>query len=150
MSDILEFNHTDKSLSESDIETLKDFYRHYHKKFWCFKKSYKRFKVLDQIITISGICLLIIGTITGGITLDPVIIGVLNGASVLVASIGKSKNYKKKIEMAKIAFTTYEKVLVELRSALRGDDFNKNEFIDIMKIVDETIIDQTPLADRFS
>ena len=31
--------------------------------------------------------------------------------------------------MTKIAFTTHEKVLVELRSALRGDEFNKNEFI---------------------
>ena len=52
--------------------------------------------------------------------------------------------------MSKIAFTTYEKVLVELRSALRGDDFDKNEFIDKMKIIDEMIIDQTPLADRFA
>ena len=59
------------------------------------------------------------------------------------------KNYKKKIEMTKIAFTTYEKVLVELRSALRGDEFNKNKFIDKMKLIDEMIIDQTPLADRF-
>ena len=52
--------------------------------------------------------------------------------------------------MTKIAFTTHEKVLVELRSALRGDDFDKNEFIDKMKITDEMIIDQTPLAGRFS
>ena len=42
-----------------------------------------------------------------------------------------------------------KKVLVELRSALRGDEFNKNEFIDKMKLIDEMIIDQTPLADRF-
>lgn len=46
------------------------------------------------------------------------------------------ENYKKKIEMAKISFTTYEKVLVKLRSALRGDDFDENEFIDKMKIID--------------
>ena len=50
--------------------------------------------------------------------------------------------------MTKIAFTTYDKVLVELRSAFRGDEF-KNEFIDKMKILDEMIIDQTPLADKF-
>ena len=51
--------------------------------------------------------------------------------------------------MTKIAFRTYEKVLVELRSALRGDEFNKNEFIDKIKLIDEMIIDQTPLADKF-
>lgn len=72
------------------------------------------------------------------------------GAGILVASIGKMKNYKRKIEMSRIAFITYEKVLVELRSALRGDEFNKKEFIDKMKLIDNMIIDQTPLADRFA
>ena len=52
--------------------------------------------------------------------------------------------------MTQRAFTTYDKVLVELRSALRGDSFNKQEFIDRMKLIDEMIIDQTPLADRFA
>ena len=66
-----------------------------------------------------------------------------------MASLGKKKNYKKKIEMSQIAFTTYDKVLVELRSALRGDEFNKQEFIDRMKLTDEMIIDQTPIAGRF-
>ena len=53
------------------------------------------------------------------------------------------------MEMTQIAFTTYEKVLVELRSALRGDEWSKQDFIDRMKLIDEMIIDQTPLADRF-
>ena len=51
--------------------------------------------------------------------------------------------------MLKIGFTSYEKVLAELRSALRGDEFNKEQFIDKMKVIDEMIIDQTPLADKY-
>ena len=149
MKDIFEFNRIDNSLSESDIETLKEFYKHYHKKYWCFKKAYKRYKRLDESITISGAELVIIGSITGGITLNPIILGIINGAGVLVASIGKVQNYKKKMEMSRIAYTTYDKVLVEVRSALRGDEFNKQDFIESMKIMDEIIIDQTPLADRF-
>ena len=150
MKDIFEINHIDKNLLESDIETLKDFYKHYRKKFWCFKKSHKRFKLPDETITVSGICLVIIGIITGGITLNPIVLVAVNGAGVLVASIRKMKNYKKKMEMSRVAFTTYKKVLVELRSALRGDSFDKNQFIDKMKLIDEMIIDQTPLADRFA
>ena len=150
MKDVFEFNHIDKSLSETDIKTLKDFYKHYHKKYWCFKKSFKRYKILDETLSLSGVGLVIIGTIAGGITLNPIIMGVINGAGVLVSSLSKLKNYKKKTEMTQIAFTTYEKVLVELRSALRGDDFNKQEFIDRMKLIDEMIIDQSPLADKFS
>ena len=150
MKDILEFNHIDGSLSESDIKTLKDFHSHYHKKYWCFKMSYKSYKFLDDVFTISGICLVSIGTIAGGITLNPVVLGVVNGAGVVVAGIGKKKNYKRKIEMSRIAFTTYEKVLVELRAALRGNEWDKEEFVNRMKLVDEMIIDQTPIADRFA
>ena len=149
MKDIFEFNHIDKSLSESDVKTLKDFYSHYHKIYWCFKKCYKSYKFLDIFFTISGICLVAIGTISGGITLNPVVLGVVNGAGVIIAGVGKKNNYKRKIEMSRIAFTTYEKVLVELRAALRGDEWNKQEFVDRMKLVDEMIIDQTPIADRF-
>ena len=91
-----------------------------------------------------------IGTISGGITLNPVVLGVINGAGIIVAGIGKKKNLKRKIEMSNIAFTTYEKVLVELRAALRGDKFDKQEFIVRMKLIDEMIIDQTPIEDRFA
>ena len=150
MKDVFEFNHIDKSLSESEVKTLKDFYEHYHKKYWCFRKSFRSYKILDETLTISGVGLVITGTIIGGITLNPIILGIINGAGVIVSSVSKIKNYKKKIEMSQIAYLTYEKVLVELRSALRGDDFDKKEFIDRMKIIDEMIIDQTPLADRFS
>ena len=98
MKDIFEFNHIDKSLSESDVTTLKDFYKHYHKIYWCYKKCYKSYKFLDDVFSISGICLVAIGTITGGITLNPIVLGVVNGAGVVVAGIGKKKNYKRKLK----------------------------------------------------
>ena len=150
MKDIFEFNHIDPSLSKSDVKTIKDFYSYYHKKYWCFKRSYKSYKFLDNFFSITSIFLVAVGTISGGITLNPVILGVINGAGVIIAGVGKKHNYKRKIEMTRIAFTTYEKVLVELRSALRGDDWNKEEFVDRIKLIDELIIDQTPEPDKFS
>ena len=87
MKDIFEFNHIDKSVSEPDINVLKDFYKHYHKKFWCFKRCYKSYKFLDDVFTITGISLVAIGTIAGGITLNPVILGVINGQEVILKSI---------------------------------------------------------------
>ena len=149
MKDIFEFNLIDPSLSKSEINTLKDFYSYYHKKFWCFKKSYKSYKFLDNFFTTTSIFLVAIGTISGGITLNPVVLGVVNGTVVIIAGVGKKNNYKRKIEMSRIAFTTYEKVLIELRSALRGDEWKKEDFVDRMKLIDEMIIDQTPIADRF-
>ena len=136
--DIFEFNNIDSLLSEEEVKTLKEFYKYYHKKFWCFKKTFKHFKIIDESITISGILLVIIGTISGGLTLNPIILGVINGVGILLTNFGKMKNYKKKIEMTKIAFTTYDKVLVD-----------KDQFIDKRKVVDAMIIDQTPLADKY-
>lgn len=149
MKDIFEFNHIDPGLSKTDLKTIKEFYRYYHKKYWCFKKSYNSYKFLDNFFSISSMTLVAIGTITGGLTLNPVILGIINGAGIIIAGIGKKNNYSRKIEMSQIAFNIYEKVLVELRSALRGDDWNKEDFIDRMKLIDEMIIDQTPKADRF-
>ena len=93
---------------------------------------------------------MIIGTVTGGITFNPIVVGVVNGCGIILTNIRKMKNYKKYIEMTKIAFTTYENVLVELRSALREEGFVKKEFIDKMKVIDEMITDQTSLADRYA
>ena len=149
MKDIFEFNHIDPSLSKSDVKTLKDFYSYYHKKYWCFKRSYKSYKFLDNFFSITGIFLVAVGTISGGITLNPVILGVINGAGVIVAGVGKKNNYKRKIEMTRIAYTTYEKVLIELRAVLRGDDWDKQKFVDRMKLIDDMIIDQTPEPDKF-
>ena len=149
MKDIFDFNHIDKSLSKEMIITIKDFYKYYHKKYWCFKKSYKSYKFLDKFFSISSIVLVAVGTISGGITLNPILLGIINGAGIIIAGIGKKNNYNRKIEMTKIAYTTYEKVLVELRSALRGDEWSKDEFIDRMKLIDEMVIDQTPKSDKF-
>ena len=149
MKDIFEFNHIDPELTKEEVKTIKEFYKYYHKKYWCYKKAFRSYKFLDNFFSISSISLVAIGTIAGGITLNPIILGTINGAGVIVAGVGKKHNYKRKIEMTKIAFTTYEKVLVELRSALRGDDWDKDEFVDRIKLIDEMIIDQTPEPDKF-
>ena len=99
--DIFEFNHIDNLLSEDEIKTIKEFYEYDHKKFWCFKKTYKHFKILDESISIPGILLMIIGTISGGLTMNPIILGVINDSGIVLTNVGKMKNYKKKIEMAK-------------------------------------------------
>ena len=123
MKDIFEFNHIDKSLSESNVKTLKDFYKHYHKKYWCFKKCYKSYKFLDEVFTISGICLVAIGTITGRITLNPAVLGVVNGAGVVVAGIGKKKIIREKLkcqELHLLLMKKYSLNFVQLLEVMSG------------------------------
>ena len=93
---IFEFNHIDNLLLEDEIKTIKEFYERYHNKFWCFKKTYKHFQILDKSINISGILLMIIRTISVGLTMNPIILGVSNGVGIFLTNVGKIKNYKKK------------------------------------------------------
>ena len=51
--------------------------------------------------------------------------------------------------MSKYAFTTYQKVLLDLPTALRGGQCDKNEFIKEMNLIDDTIVDFAPLITRF-
>ena len=57
---IFEFNHINKSLSEEQIETISDLYKHYHKKHWCYKKSHKSYKFLDNFFLLLPYLLLLL------------------------------------------------------------------------------------------
>ena len=51
--------------------------------------------------------------------------------------------------MSKFAYTTYEKVLVDLRSLLRGNQLNHTAFIYEMRLTDEMSIDLCPLVIKY-
>ena len=103
------------------------------------KKAYKYFKKLNWLI----------GTVAGGLTANPAIIGSISGAGLALKTFSGTKNYKRKIEMSKFCYATYNKVLVELRTSLRGASFNKDDFLKEMTVLDEKIEDFAPLVTRF-
>ena len=41
---IFNFNHNGKNLSDEKIKEIKDLYKYYHKKVWCYKKSFQHTK----------------------------------------------------------------------------------------------------------
>ena len=89
------------------------------------------------------------GTIVGGVTLNPIPLGMISGTGLLLKTYSEVKNYKRKIEMSKFAYTSYSKVLTDLRSFMRGLKYDEKEFLDYVKVIDEIIIDMCPLTDKF-
>ena len=51
--------------------------------------------------------------------------------------------------MSKYAYTTYQKMLAHLKTALRGGPFNKRDSLKEVDILDDTIIDFCPLVTKF-
>ena len=69
------------------------------------------------------------GVITGGVTLNPILLGVLTTFGILLKSYMEMKSYKGKLDLVKFGFTTYEKVLSNLREAMRGGEFDHKKKI---------------------
>ena len=90
---------------------------------------------------IGSIGLVAIGTIAGAITLNFIVLGVISGFGVIFSTFAEAKNYKQKIKMCKFAYTTYEKILIDLRSYLRGVKFNEEQFFTEIRLIDQMITD---------
>ena len=148
-NNIFNWNHISSDLIEDQISELKALYKFYHKKYWLFKMTFKYFKKAELACNIGSVLLVVTGTVVGGVTLNPVVLGTISGSGLLLKTYSEAKNYKRKIEMSKFAFTSYEKVLTDLRSFMRRLKYNNKEFLDYVKVLDDIIIDMCPLTDKF-
>ena len=148
---IFDFNHISKDLSEEIEKILKEFYKFYHKKWWCYNKAFKRYKKKSLSLTILSAGSFISGAAAGGITLNPIILGVLTSVGVISKVLSNFKKYDKKEESTRYASTTYKKVLDELRMYLRDGKtlYNHEDFVKSMKIIDDVIVDNCPEVEAY-
>ena len=142
--DVFSFNHIDTSIPEETLSMIKTFYRFYHKRWWSYRKTYRYHKRLNLTCKLGSSILITTGTIAGGITMNPIILGVIAGAGLLLKTYTDDTRVVRKIEMCKYAYTTYEKVLSDLRSCLRGKPFDHENFVNEMKLIDQSVTDLCP------
>ena len=96
-----------------------------------------------MITNLLSLALASVGVITSRITLNPIVLGVLTTAGILIKSYMEAKSYKGKMDLTKLGITTYEKVLINFRSALRGDEFDHKKIISEIKMLDSEIVELT-------
>ena len=75
---------------------------------------------INYAVNILGVLIASTGVITGGITLNPVLLSGLTTAGILLKSYHEFKNIKGKTDLLKFTVTSYEKALTNLREAMRG------------------------------
>ena len=150
MKNLFDFNHIDPNIDEETKEELKKLYKYYHKLWWCHKKAVKRLKKINLAINLTSVTLVTAGTIEGAVTLNPIILGTVTGAGLLLKTASEIKQVANKIEMVKIGLSTYEKTLVDLRSFLRGKEYSHEDFIFKMNLIDADIADLYSIPEKFS
>ena len=137
---VFNFNHIDQKNLEKKNE-LEKLYEFYHKQWYCYKQVFSRDKKILLILNLISVTLVTTGTIVGGVTMNPVILGVISGAGVILKTAMEMKNLQQKIENAKLAYTSYAKVLSDLRNFLRGEDWKKDEYLQKLKTLDDMVIE---------
>ena len=143
---VFDFNHITPNISDDEINTLKALYCRYHYKCWVYKKAYLNYKKKDLIITAASAVITTGGLAGATVFLPAVGIG---ACGIVLAVIAKKKNYPRKIEMCRYAYTSYQKILNQLKAYLRGDSYDKNQLIHELNILDDNVTDLCPPVDRW-
>ena len=148
MKNLFDFNHIDPAINEETKQELKEMYKYYHKLWWCHKKTVERLKKINLAVNLVSVSLVTAGTIAGAVTLNPIILGTITGAGLLLKTASEIKQYSNKISMFKIGLSTYEKTLVDLRSFLRGKEYSREDFIFKMSLVDGDLADLYSIPEK--
>ena len=146
---IIGFNHISDSLSYDEVNKLKTLYKSYHKLQRCYKWKYKKLRRLKLSLELSSIGLTTVGAILGGVTMNPIILGSLTGCGIMIQAYLTKSDLNRRVDRCRFAFTSYERVLVQLKSFLRGLLYDESNFLTDLKVLDEIIIDLCPSADKY-
>ena len=143
----IKFNHISKDISTDEKQKLFDLYFYYYKLAVCYKWKYKRLKRLVQFANMSSIGLTSIGAVVGGGTLNPIILGVLTGTGVMIKGYMSNSDVSYKVERCKFAYTSYEKVLTQITSSLRGIPSDEKIFMSEVRFLDDVVTNSCPSVD---
>ena len=146
---IIGFNHLSPSLKDVEVIKLKTLYKSYHRLQMCYKWKYKKLRRLKLSLELSSIGLTTSGAVAGSVTLNPIILGLLTGPGIMIQAYLTKSDLNKRVDRCKFAFTSYERVLVQLKSFLRGLPYDESNFLTDLKILDDIIIDQCPSVDVY-
>ena len=145
---IFDWNHISDKLSTDEVDELKTYYLSDHRKCWAFKKAYKRFKLFKfignslSILTASGGIASAIAT--GGISLIAI-----STVALLVKGYMEHKGLDLKIQNCTYAYQSYQHLLIMIREAMRSGDLNRESLINQMTSVDNFVIDNSPIIDKY-
>ena len=144
---IFEWNHISCDLDQKEIEILKNLY--YHKRCKCYEWKFLKLERIHLYLKMTSICLTVSGTIVGSVTLNPIVLASIAGPGVLIQGYLMKSDIANKIDKCHFAYTSYQKILTNLRGFLRGMSYDKKELLHDIKIIDDIVIDSCPTIDHF-
>ena len=144
MKKIFTFNHISADLSKDEIEKFNRLYQKYHRLCTCYQWKYKKVKRIKLSLEMSSIGLTTIGSIAGAVTLNPIVLGCIACPGILIQGYLTKSNITDKVEQCKFAYTTYYKILTQIKPFLRGMPYVETVLLSDVKVTDDIITDCCP------
>ena len=143
---IFKWNHIYKDLFDEQVDQLSEYYKVYHKKAWGCKQAYKSYKMKKG----NSLALLFAsGGISSSIASGGIVLIAVSVISIFIKGFMEQKNYDLKIEQSKYAYQSYDHLLIEIKEILRSGNFDESRLINKMSCLDNYIIENSPLIDKF-
>ena len=136
--------HTHNKLTGCELDKLSAWYLYYHKLYVCYKWKYKRVKRVRLSLNMISTGLVVLGTLVGGVSMNPIVLGCISGPGVLVQGYIAHSDLSRKVETCKFAYTSYKKVLTQVKSYLQGVPYEEAVFLSDMKVLDDIVADTCP------
>ena len=92
---VFNFNHINRKNKER-MEELQKLFKFYHKFWYCYKKVHSRAKKINLYLNLVSVPLVSIGTIVGGLTMNPVILGAVAAPGIVLKTTMEMKNLSKR------------------------------------------------------
>lgn len=68
---VFNLNHIDKTKTKEEIAEIKELYKYYHYRNWCYQQAYKYFKKLNLAINMTSTGLIALGTVADSFDIEP-------------------------------------------------------------------------------
>ena len=128
------------------LQMLDLLYAFYHR--WCYSHTYRVFKVRQALLNALALLVVATGIIAGSICKNSFVVSSLTAGATIIKGWNDIKKFPIKVDRCQFAYTTYAKILTELRTYLRSIPF-EDFFLIKMQTFDDTVSEFSPaISDR--
>ena len=126
------------------MEQLEGLHACYHKQWWCRLQMFLYFKRCHTLCNVVTLVILALSIVVGSVWKESFAMVGLTAAAALVKGWSDFKKYSLKMDMSRFAYTTYEKTLFEINTAILSGEFDLNSFLVKMQTLDDIVTDFAP------
>lgn len=132
-------------LKSEHLPTLDVLHSTFHKKMWYYQKMYLRFKRLNTFFNALALLCIAVGIVVASVCEEGLIMAILAALSTMIKGWMDFRKLPVKMDACRFAYTTFDKLLIEIATYLRGMSLDDVEnFLVKCQVSEETITDLAP------